>query len=106
MPSIKNIKKTSDETCACPSWLEHWESHNPAGKKVTGCSVIHCPNKAEVGAHVQLDNHSDTNWYIIPLCKSHNSHHVTAPLPVYVDVSFAHADPQKTCQKKIKPLII
>ncbi len=37
------------------------------------CPVIGCSNKAEVGAHVQKDDSADKSWYVIPLCKKHNS---------------------------------
>lgn len=70
MPKIKNINGTSDTTCSCGSWLQHWERFS---KQTTiYCQVNGCLEKDPVGAHVQLADGYDDKWYIYPLCQKHN----------------------------------
>lgn len=52
------------------SWLEYWEAHTHTRRYL--CPVDGCFNTDLVGAHVQIANSSDRNWYIVPLCKSCN----------------------------------
>lgn len=67
---VKNINGTSNNKCNCSSWLQHWEKFS---KKNAGLCVERiCRQNAEHGAHVQKDDENDNNWYIIPLCASHN----------------------------------
>lgn len=69
---IRNINGTSANTCKCGSWLNHWKNYS--GLTVpTYCPVQSCLEKELVGAHVQKDGFSDNNWYIFPLCKTHNA---------------------------------
>lgn len=69
---VNNINGTSDNICKCGSWLEHWK--NFSGQSIPSyCPEKSCMKKPEAGAHVQKDNSSDNNWYIIPLCLSHNA---------------------------------
>ena len=67
---IKNINGTSQSTCSCGSWLNHWERFS--GQSVTYCPASGCLQTDLVGAHVQKDNSSDDKWYIYPLCNAHN----------------------------------
>ena len=67
---VKNINGTSDSTCKCGTWLEHWKRFG-GGSICTYCPETKCVQKPEVGAHVQKE--SDSSWYIIPLCGTHNS---------------------------------
>jgi hypothetical protein len=68
---IINIDGTSDNTCGCGSWLDHWL--NFSGQSLPRyCPETSCTNKPEVGAHVQKNSNSDKNWYIVPLCKGCN----------------------------------
>lgn len=71
MAKVKNMIGTSDKKCKCDSWLAHWE----AATKQTAdwCGHHSCQEKKDlVGAHVKRTDISDTNAYIIPLCKYHN----------------------------------
>jgi len=69
---VKNINGTSQKTCKCGSWLDHWK--NFSGQSLpTYCPAVGCLEKAEVGAHVQKDSPTDSSWYIVPLCKKHNA---------------------------------
>lgn len=52
------------------NWLEYWE--RATGMKAGACHKIGCIRQATDGAHVQLDDSSDSRWYIVPLCHSCN----------------------------------
>ena len=68
---VNNINGTSQNTCKCGSWLDHWKKFS--GQSLpTYCPVSGCYQKPEVGAHVQKDSSTDSSWYIVPLCKTHN----------------------------------
>lgn len=94
---VKNINGTSDNNCSCGSWLEHW-------KKFSGqtlpqyCPESKCINKPEVGAHVQKDSSTDSNWYIIPLCKQCNAKKGAAII-VSDNIKLVSANKSATCEK-------
>lgn len=69
---VSNINGTSNNSCNCDSWLNHWEKYSDQSIP-TFCSENNCTNNPEVGAHVQSEETHDNNWYIIPLCKLHNN---------------------------------
>ena len=94
---VKNINGTSDNTCKCGSWLDHWKRFS--GQSVpTYCPEEKCTQKPEVGAHVQKDSSTDDSWYIIPLCKTHNGE-TGKSLTVSDSVTLASANVSKTCGK-------
>jgi hypothetical protein len=94
---VKNINGTTDNTCKCGSWLDHWVKFS--GKSLPNyCPEKTCVQKPEVGAHVQKDNSNDTNWYIIPLCKTHNGEKDKS-LDVG-DITLVSANVSQTCGKK------
>ena len=97
---VKNINGTSDNTCKCGSWLEHWKKFG-GGSVPTYCSESEstCIQKPEVGAHVQKDSSTDNSWYIIPLCNTHNSQ-TGKTLKVNDDVKLVSANVSETCGKK------
>jgi len=68
---VKNINGTSDNSCNCGSRLEHWKKYSGQPPPAS-CPVTTCGEEPEEGARVQRDNSTDTKWYIIPLCKTHN----------------------------------
>ena len=68
---VNNINGTSDNICKCGSWLDHWKNYSEQTLPIF-CPETKCFQKPEVGAHVQKDSTTDTSWYIIPLCKTHN----------------------------------
>jgi hypothetical protein len=92
---IKNINRTSQTTCACGSWLKHWEKFS--GQSITYCPEINCMNKDLLGAHVQKAVSSDTNWYIFPLCGAHNKS--TGVLDVSDTYILVSANKKETCEK-------
>jgi len=68
---IRNINGTSDKTCECGSWIDHWKKFS--GQSLPAfCPTVGCYNKSLVGAHVQKDSYSDNKWYIVPLCSTCN----------------------------------
>jgi len=67
---IKNINGTSQYTCRCGSWIEHWEKFS--GQRALYCAGIGCMEMNPIGAHVQKADGYDSNWYIVPLCNKHN----------------------------------
>jgi len=95
---VNNINGTSETTCACGSWLDHW-------KKFSGqtlpqfCPQVKCTEKPEVGTHVQKDSTTDKNWYIIPLCSTHNGE--TGNSLIISDyLNLVSANISDTCGKK------
>lgn len=96
---VTNINGTSDNTCKCDSWLEHWEKFNSAGQKIPKyCPTKTCLNKPEVGAHVQKDSITDESWYIIPFCSICNAQ-TDKSLEVIDSISLASANVSETCGK-------
>lgn len=96
---LKNLNGTEDNTCRCPSWLEHWKKY-VHGHNVTwppGCSETFCNKKATVGAHVQIDG--DDEWYIVPLCDAHNAD-LGEAFSVPDDTRLARANVSETCGKR------
>lgn len=94
---IKNMNGTSQNTCFCGSWLNHWK--NFSGQSVPDyCPINNCFEKAEVGGHVQKDTPSDNSWYILPICKVHNAKRDDSftAIDTYKLVS---ANVKVTCQK-------
>lgn len=91
---VKNINGTTDNTCNCGSWLNHWRLYG-GGEIPSYCPVSHCIQKPEVGAHAQKDDLNDNNWYIIPLCKSHNNQ--TSSLIISDSTKLVSANKNKTC---------
>jgi len=92
---VKNINGTSDNTCKCDSWLDHWK--NFSGQSLSKhCSEKSCIEKPEVGAHVQKDSYTDTDWYIVPLCKTHNGE-TGESLDIVDSVKLVSANVSETC---------
>lgn len=93
---VKNIEGTSDNTCKCNSWLDHWKKYG-GGSILDYCSEAKCTKKPTHGAHVQKDSATDKSWYIIPLCDSHNRKSDT--LSVVDSTKFVSANVSATCGK-------
>ena len=69
---IRNIYGTSQNVCKCGSWLQHWANFSKQSIP-KNCPVIGCNGKNLNGAHVQVDDYIDKNWYIYPLFAKHNA---------------------------------
>jgi hypothetical protein len=95
MITISNINGTSDNTCKCGSWLEHWKKFS--GQAVPSfCPVEGCLGQSLLGAHVQKDSSYDRNWYIVPLCTKCNT--MTGKSLKYNDVyKLVSANVSETC---------
>lgn len=99
---VKNISGTSDNSCKCGSWLEHWERHS--GQTLPAhCVEATCLRVPTIGAHVQTDNSTDTNWYIIPLCDKHNAK--ISALTISDGAKLVPANVSETCGKATKAAI-
>ena len=94
----KNINGRRQNSCKCGTWLDHWAKMcgQPLPKH---CSEARCMGKPELGAHVQKDSSTDTNWYIIPLCVKHS---IKAEIIEVADVTiFVSAQVADTCAKQL-----
>ncbi len=93
---VNNINGTSDNSCRCGTWLEHWKKFTGRSLPAT-CPELTCAQKPEVGAHVQKDSSTDKSWYIVPLCKKHNAE--TGKSLNIADTPLASANVAATCGK-------
>lgn len=64
-----NATGTTDDTCPCDTWKDHWKNNTDKSWPAT-CSVVNCNNSANVGAHV--DNADAQGTWIVPMCSSCN----------------------------------
>ena len=92
---VKNINGTSDHTCRCGSWLQHWE--NFSSEPYGACAEVQCGKLASVGAHVQKAENHDSSWYIIPLCVKHNAIH-GGEIEIVEYIPLVSANKEKTCE--------
>ena len=93
MTLITNVPGTSDLTCTCGTWKQHWI--NFSGHSTSHCSVIGCQGEFEVGSHVRFVEPRDKKVYILPLCKDCNQR--TGILEVLNVINPVSADPSETC---------
>lgn len=68
---VKNINGTSQTSCTCGSWLQHWENFSGQSKP-RYCTVKSCMKIDLVGVPVQKADGSDEKWYIFPMCSTHS----------------------------------
>lgn len=92
---VTNINGTSDNTCNCGSWLNHWKNFSRQSIPKY-CPEESCVQKPGVGAHVQRDDSSDARWYIVPLCKTHNGE-TGKSLTISDSVTLVSANVSDTC---------
>jgi len=91
---VKNINGTSANKCKCASWLDHWKKFS--GKPTPSyCAQSSCVSRPTVGGHVQKDSVYDKDWYIIPLCDSHNRQ--ATEMEVMDSTIFVSANVSQTC---------
>ena len=95
MTTVKNATDTSDKSCKCGTWLDHWKNFSDKSLPLS-CRELSCPENKLVGAHVRKVNSTDTAVYIIPLCQSHNQMESSFNV---MDGYFVSADKSKTCEK-------
>jgi hypothetical protein len=93
---VRNVTGSSWRKCCCESWIAHW-SYFSAGARHT-CARLGCPNEAQVGAHVRIqDRRMAPIMYIVPLCKACN--HCRNGEPMYIDrrTHLVKANVAQTC---------
>ncbi len=96
---VRNINGTTQTTttCKCGSWPQHWK--NFSGEQLgSWCYEVKCTKKPEIGAHVQKDDISENNWYIIPLCTDHNNKRGET-IELVSSAKLAPANRRETCEK-------
>ncbi len=92
---VQNLKGTTENTCKCVSWLDHWKKFSQ--QTTSQCVVIGCTNLPEVGGHVQkMGLLEGNNWYIIPICKQCNGKNGQT-LNVDDRVNLVSANVSQTC---------
>ncbi len=92
---LKIIGCTFQTTCACGSWLRHWEKFS--GHAATYCPVEGCWNRDLVGAHVQKADDPDDRCYIQALCCYHCTY---AGVLIICDAyNLVSADKEETCER-------
>jgi hypothetical protein len=95
---VININGRRQHSCRCGSWLDHWVK--ACGRPIPQhCAAISCMATPQLGAHVQMDNVRDSDWYIVPLCIKHSF----SAMSLEVDDStiLVSAHPSDTCAKQM-----
>lgn len=88
----KNKVGTSDRSCSCGSWKQHWI--NNSGKQwPVYCSVTGCSNRATLGAHIYNSN-AEGEW-IAPMCDSCNKN--SNEFSLTGGITLVPANKAKTC---------
>jgi hypothetical protein len=91
---VKNINGTSQNTCKCGSWLQHWK--NFSNQQVPAyCPVVDCLERQLLGAHMQNDDPDDKRWFIVPLCSKHNAYAYSLVINDYIKLVSANVS--ETC---------
>lgn len=94
---VRNINGTTNNSCKCSSWLNHWLRFSGQVLPST-CSEIYCSEKPEVGAHVQIAGSTDASWYVVPLCQRHNMM-LFGSIELKTNMRLAPANVNLTCGK-------
>lgn len=90
----KNKKGTTDRSCKCGSWKQHWI--NASGLLwPTVCSVSGCYNAPTLGAHII--NKDVSGEYIVPTCAACNGK--DSEFNLKGGVTLISANKQKTCEQ-------
>ncbi len=114
---VTNVSGTSDRSCVCGTWLNHWLrfSGHPKGARVS-CAEIGCIAEAQDGAHVFIEPEPVATssgaivkaasiikeaigpHYIVPLCDRHHRSTTTRTVDRAALVS---ANREKTCEQPV-----
>jgi hypothetical protein len=94
----QNKSRTSERTCACGTWREHWLkfSGKPWPSK---CSVSGCENDPTLGAHVVQETFTNKHEYIVPMCQACNAK--MESFTVRSGTKFVSANKYETCMANI-----
>ncbi len=94
---VKNILGTGTRKCKCGNWMSHWMKYSKQST-ISTCAKLGCTDKAEDGGHViKCSPSPDKNWYIIPLCKKHNSSSFTECYSIKSSIILVSANISLTC---------
>lgn len=66
---VNLLFETPSRDCGCASLLEHWES--ACHQKAHRCSVATCTMPAGDAVVVRMEDESDPNRYVVPVCRGH-----------------------------------
>lgn len=88
----KNKTGTSNRTCTCGSWKQHWINYTSKNWPSV-CAVEGCNNNATVGAHIYNSN-AEGEW-IAPMCESCNKK--TGEFALKNHTALVPANKAKTC---------
>lgn len=91
----KNKSDTSEQTCECSSWKQHWLNYSGKAWPDT-CSVRGCNNKASVGAHIYNTDRDVDGDFIVPVCSSCGSS--LDEFDLKACIKLVPAGKQKTCK--------
>lgn len=100
---VRNIGGTGQNSCGCDSWLDHYRRGSGISSGLTFCSIEGCYNAATVGAHVQISGSITRQWFIVPMCESHNRV-TTSDLSIPNSTPRVSASVEKTCGQQKKNL--
>ena len=90
----KNKKGTSNRSCKCGSWIQHWV--NGSGKSLPKkCSIEGCDNLSTLGAHIINPNVSGEK--IVPACDSCNQ--TSDEFNLKGGITVVSANKSETCEK-------
>ena len=90
----KNKKGTSDRSCKCKTWKQHWI--NNSGKLWPNkCSIRGCDNSATLGAHI-INSEVDGEK-IVPACDSCNK--LSDKFSLKGGTILVSANKSKTCEQ-------
>jgi hypothetical protein len=91
---VRNVPGTSNRSCKCVSWIDHWHKFSPGAATI--CKAKGCSRSDIVGAHVKKCNSPDNSEYIVPFCKFHNKQEGCIEINDFV--SLAPANQNFTCR--------
>lgn len=80
MVRVKNVEGHFKDPEGYESWIEYWE--DKMGRDAEECSRYFCSNKDDIVGALVTKVPDDGNIYLIPLCRSHNTHVFVNPFNV------------------------
>lgn len=92
----KNKKGTSNRSCSCGSWKQHWV-YGSGKSWPAKCCISGCSNSATLGAHIINSSSSVCGEYIVPACDSCNK--LSSEFSLMGGITLVSANMQKTCEQ-------
>ncbi len=88
----KNKCGTSDRSCKCGTWEQHWLNFAKMQWPTT-CSIFGCNNRATLGAHIF--NPAVTGERIVPMCAACNC--IASVFSLKIGTIVVNANTAETC---------